>query len=120
MGSPDATELFDTSAALAVLDRIVDREEAVVLHSVASAWEAAWIACLTNSSTWTSVARDEFAHVVVELHGVLWTVDRRKFRSASLGLGTMSRRLKGPRSVTAEAYGAAHRQSEASPDPGTR
>ncbi len=92
MGSPDAIERFDTSAALAILDRIVDREEAVVLHSVASAWEAAWIACLTNSATWTSVAEDEFAHVVVELHGILWTVDRRKVRSTSLGLGKMSHR----------------------------
>ena len=118
MGSPDATERFDTSAALTFLDRIVDREEAVVLHSVTSAWEAAWIACLTSSATWRSIAEDEFAHVVVELHGILWTVDRRKSRSTSLGLGAMSHRRKGPRSIAAEPFGAVHRASVARFEPG--
>ena len=117
MGAPDVTDIFDTSAALAILDRIVDREDAV-LHSVASAWEAAWIACLTNSATWTSVAEDEFAHVVVELHGILWTVDRRKVRSASMGLRTVSRRRKGQRSLAAETFGAVHRASVARFEPG--
>ena len=120
MGSRDATELFDPSAALAVLDRMVDREEAVVLHSVASAWEAAWIACLTNSATWTSVAQDEFADVVVELHGVLWTVDRRKFRSSSLGLGKRSSRFKISRTVRAGSLSAVHQASVASLDPAPR
>ena len=115
----DAAEFFDPSAALAVLDRMMDREEAVVLHSVTSAWEAAWIACLTNSSIWTSVAQAEFADVVVELHGVLWTVDRRKFRTSSLGLAKRSKRLAGPRPVTAESMGLLYQASVPSGDPGS-
>ena len=118
MGSADVTDVFDTSAALAILDRIVDRDAAVVLHSVASAWEAAWIACLTNSATWTSVAEDEFAHVVVELHGILWTVDQRKFRSTSMGLGQMSQRRTRRRSTPVENFDALHRASVASLEPG--
>ncbi len=118
MGSPDVIDAFDASAALAILDHIVDRDEAVVLHSVASAWEAAWIACLTNSPTWTSVAEDEFGHVVVELHGILWTVDRRKVRSTSLGLGKMSHRRRGLRSITTETFGAVHKASVARLEPG--
>ncbi len=104
MGSSDAIEPFDTSAALAILDTIVDREDAVALRSVNSAWEAAWIACLTNSATWTSVAENEFGHVVVELHGILWTVDRRKSRSASIELGRMPHRRKRSRSMSAEQF----------------
>ena len=118
MRSPDATELFDTSAALAILDRIVDRKEAVVLHSVDSAWEAAWIACLTGSATWMSVAEDEFAHVVVELHGILWTVDRRKSRSASLTRGGMAPAHRGSESITAKSFGAGRRASAARLEPG--
>ena len=116
MGSPDVT--FDTSAALAILDCIVDRDEAVVLHSVASAWEAAWIACLTNSPGWTSVAEDEFGHVVVELHGMLWTVDPHKVRSTPLGLGEMSQGRQGLRSIPAESFGAVHKASVARFEPG--
>ena len=104
MGSSAAIEPFDTSAALAILDRILDRDEAVALNSVASAWEAAWIACLTSSATWTSVAEEEFGHVVIELHGMLWTVDRRRSRSASIGLGTMPKRRKKRPSLAAESF----------------
>ena len=119
MRSLDTNEPFDTSAALAILDRIVDREEAVVLHSVDSAWEAAWIACLTSSATWMAVAEDEFAHVVVELHGILWTVDRRKFRAASLGLGKASHIRKASRSIAAESFNAVQRASVARLEPGS-
>lgn len=118
MGSPDVTDTFDTSAALAFLDRIVDRDEAAVLNSVTSAWEAAWIACLTNSPTWTSVAEDEFGHVVVELHGTLWTVDRRKVRSTSLGFGKTSRRGPGLRCIPAEPFGCVQEASVARLEPG--
>ena len=118
MGSPDVIDTFDTSAALAILDRIVDRDEAVVLHSVPSAWEAAWIACLTSSPTWSSVAEDEFGHVVVELHGMLWTIDRRKVRSTSSGLGKMSHLRAGPRSIPAETCGPVHKASVARFEPG--
>ncbi len=117
MGSPDASELFDTSAALAVLDRIVDREEKVVLHTAASAWEAAWIACLTDSSAWRSVAQNEFAHVVVELHGVLWTVDKLKSRATHLGPAANAGRLKTSRPVAVGPVGAAQPASVASLEP---
>ena len=104
MGSSQAIEPFDTSAALAILDRMVDREDAMALNSVASAWEAAWIACLTNSATWTSVAENEFGDVVVELHGILWTVDRRRSRSASVGLAKVPLRRKRLRPMTSEPF----------------
>ncbi len=113
MGSRDTGDFFDTSAALAVLDRMVDRETAV-LHTAASAWEAAWIACLTDSSAWRAVAQDEFAQVVVELHGVLWTVDKARLRSTSLHRVTRSTRPEISRPVTAEPLGTLHRADHSS------
>ncbi len=67
------TESFDPSAALALLDGIAWRGHAAIESTVESAWEAAWIACLTNSASWADVSAAEFDRVVTELRGVIWT-----------------------------------------------
>ena len=65
------TENFDTSAALTVLDGMRDRLGALPLPSFEAAWDAAWIACLTNSQRWTMIAEHDFSETMIELSGVL-------------------------------------------------
>lgn len=66
MARLDTPVPFDTSAALLALDRLVHGTDAA-LPSAGSAWDAAWIACLTNSPAWAATARDEFVRVAGEL-----------------------------------------------------
>ena len=67
---------FNTSAALTVIDGLLSRDDEPFLPSVSAAWEAAWIACLTNSPRWAVTAEQEFGDVLTELHGVVWNVQR--------------------------------------------
>ena len=46
---------FEPSAALAVLDGLIGGKP-----EASSAWDAAWIACLTGSPRWAETARTEF------------------------------------------------------------
>ncbi len=71
MGQIDGADLFDTSAALTVLDAVVRRPQSDQLPTAASAWEAAWIGCLTSSPAWAAISADEFAGVVLELQSVI-------------------------------------------------
>lgn len=50
---------FEPSAALAILDGPMGE-----VPAAGAAWDAAWIACLTNSPRWAETARREFASVV--------------------------------------------------------
>ena len=59
--------LFEVSAALAVLDIMADRVRADSMPSAEDAWEAAWIACLTNSARWADEAEVRFSDVLTEL-----------------------------------------------------
>jgi hypothetical protein len=76
MGQIEDADLFDTSAALTVLDAFVGRPESDCLSAAASAWEAAWIACLTSSPAWAVISADEFASVVIELRSVVCIAGR--------------------------------------------
>jgi len=76
MGPIDEADLFDTSAALIVLDAFVRRPESHSLPTAASAWEAAWIACLTGSPAWAVISADEFASVVMELRSAVCVAGR--------------------------------------------
>ena len=53
---------FEPSAALAILDGLASPNRPSETASARdAAWEAAWIACLTNSPRWAEAARREFA-----------------------------------------------------------
>ena len=58
---------FEVSAALAVLDIMADRARADSMPSAEEAWEAAWIACLTNSARWADEAEARFSDVLTDL-----------------------------------------------------
>lgn len=47
---------FEPAVALAVLDGLSEGDA-----EAASAWDAAWIACVTGSPRWAETARHEFA-----------------------------------------------------------
>lgn len=47
---------FEPSVALAILDGLTGGQA-----EAASAWDAAWIACVTGSPRWAETARQEFA-----------------------------------------------------------
>ena len=64
-------DAFEPSAALAVLGVIVDQRLGLQLPSAASAWEAAWIACMTDRPSWTTSAQQQFTDVLKELSGVV-------------------------------------------------
>ena len=68
-------EAFDPSAALAVLEHIVERPSAVAMPSADVAWESAWIACLTGTQRWVDTATDEFADLMQELACVVHRIN---------------------------------------------
>lgn len=52
----DGCGRFNASAALLWTDGLLHELETTALRNAASAWDAAWIACLTNSPTWSAMA----------------------------------------------------------------
>ena len=75
------SDLFDTSAALMVLDVISSDIDLVRLPSLDTSWEIVWIACLTSSHRWARDAEQKFADVLTEL-GLLIRPDHRHDGSA--------------------------------------
>ncbi len=99
-------DAFEPSAALAVLDVIMDQRLALRLPSAADAWESAWIACVTGRPIWTTVAQQRFAQVLTELAGVVRSVPGQR-----IGIG---------RDVTMVAGGSMNLEASPGIEPGCK
>ncbi len=62
---------FATSAALALLDKIIELPAGRAMPAARIAWESAWIACLTNCPGWAATAERDFQKALIELATVL-------------------------------------------------
>lgn len=51
---------FEPGVALAILDGLTEGQA-----EATSAWDAAWIACVTGSPRWAETARQEFARATM-------------------------------------------------------
>lgn len=67
----DVNRPFDTSAALALLDEMIDGPGAKAMPALIGAWDSAWIACLTNCPAWAAIAERDFDRAMADTAAVL-------------------------------------------------